>query len=1018
MDFPTLVLTLLSGNWVFFADDEIVWDGEHHSITGIQVNGAQIDQFMEFVNAHMEGFDDIQDVVNHFIMFLNHVEADEGLVVPRPIIAPGIRQALRQGDLTGITLANLAACGAAFQVKLQDVNSYAVIYDTRLAMGIPSFYSLIARLLWDLRQGLKSQMGVPFRVAFMGARNFDANEYLGDVPKEVIGAQENPGVMLVDACPENSFRIIDIDVEPDDSDATSCFAPFHSGFDNPTEMQADEELFEASLLVLSRSFPMTVAIEGTHVHGRADRIESVKIGDHLTLAADWQTEFFDPVGIEVFNKEGETLGYLSEQFSPSLSGNRELACLLPFVTATVESVTPLSQRRANAKHALMDIRLDLDEDMVPGEWDRYINKSALAAIKDLLAKPKPQRVVLSHTDLTPGQLKGSIDASEALKDPFGSIATDSSHQLDNVSSSCNEEEDEEGEASEREQIIALLQLFVLTGQLSGTTFPQELIDRLERAAAGDESIDVEELAEQLNNAAPSVETTDFYNISFSQGRRVDGRRFSVAVPDGWGVLKDYEENSLFSGIVRPFVMVSHEVAEGEDISLSDRIMYSSSAGDIEVDESMRECGIFAMQWALALHATYDMMGELGELKPKYIWDDEVDALNTKCFVGITDPKTSANGLDCYIYPYAMDHKDFLRGTFSYDDTVDLEQVKELVIKIAQSIEMDNPVQANCEIMLAKALEGRIAADEYDDMVVSFLKPFVALKQMVFDAAQQKYAAQADDVSHEAMLLAGARGIVTFAEKAIPVLSKLIDAYDRQVELGASEADKKKLIESIERFESAVFPTTELFSEDPESARIIESAGIFNPSLDLQRLQAQISSLSSGGGCSSNDQDANSRGNGPDRAARAHSEEFKLDALSAIIEAFEKRVSADEFVAICEAVGFEFMQARQQACNSAASPFNSDEENVTAMSQEFGRFNPIIARYIEYVLDLVDAQKELGASGGELMRMINEADELVSLIGDSFSCGDPYLDSVANANAPVALPENYDNLKRRIASLRS
>lgn len=43
MDSPTFILTLLSGNWLFFNDDEIAWDGDHHVITGIQVNGAQVD---------------------------------------------------------------------------------------------------------------------------------------------------------------------------------------------------------------------------------------------------------------------------------------------------------------------------------------------------------------------------------------------------------------------------------------------------------------------------------------------------------------------------------------------------------------------------------------------------------------------------------------------------------------------------------------------------------------------------------------------------------------------------------------------------------------------------------------------------------------------------------------------------------------------------------------------------------------------------------------------------------------
>ena len=72
-----------------------------------------------------------------------------------------------------------------------------------------------------------------------------------------------------------------------------------------------------------------------------------------------------------------------------------------------------------------------------------------------------------------------------------------------------------------------------------------------------------------------------------------------------------------------------------------------------------------------------------------------------------------------------------------------------------------------------------------------------------------------------------------------------------------------------------------------------------------------------------------------------------------------------------------MQKRQEACNSAASSFSSDEDNVTAMSREFGRFNPIIARYIEYLLDLIDVQIELGATDEESKPMAMEVEELLT-----------------------------------------
>ena len=195
MDFPALILTLLSDDWVFFEDDEIVWDGEHHRIVGIQVNGAKIHEFMDYVNQFTD-FDDIQEAANFVVSFLTHLEEDEAFRIPRSRIAQGVRKAIREGDLTGITFANLAACAKAFQVTMKEEDQYICLYDTRLAMGIPYFFNLMARLMWDFRSFMRSQNGVPFDITFVGARNIDADVILGTVDKPVVGAQEKPVVQL------------------------------------------------------------------------------------------------------------------------------------------------------------------------------------------------------------------------------------------------------------------------------------------------------------------------------------------------------------------------------------------------------------------------------------------------------------------------------------------------------------------------------------------------------------------------------------------------------------------------------------------------------------------------------------------------------------------------------------------------------------------------------------------------------------------------------------------------------
>ncbi|MCI9494925.1 MAG: hypothetical protein HFJ67_04635 [Adlercreutzia mucosicola] len=202
LDFPALMLTLLSGNWLFFNEGEIIWNGEHHEIVGIQINAAQVDELMSFWNRYTTDFDDVNEVVEYFLAFMRELEEDEALVVPRDRIAPGICRALPDGPLTGITFANLAACGAAFQVVSVKGDTYSVVFDTRLAIGVPQFFNLVARLLWDWRQILKSVQGEPFKIIFGAARNFDADQYLGGVVEPVHGAQENPMILEVTACPE------------------------------------------------------------------------------------------------------------------------------------------------------------------------------------------------------------------------------------------------------------------------------------------------------------------------------------------------------------------------------------------------------------------------------------------------------------------------------------------------------------------------------------------------------------------------------------------------------------------------------------------------------------------------------------------------------------------------------------------------------------------------------------------------------------------------------------------------
>lgn len=395
VDYPTLMMTLLSDDWFFFMDDEIAWDGHHHAIAGAQLNGAKADELLDFVNSCIPGFDDVNEVFQYFVTLLNEIEKDEGLIVPRAMIAPGVQKAIREGDLTGLTLANLAACGKAFCVQKVERGAYRVIFDSRLIKGIPSFLDLVARLVWDLRQCTNSMRGKPFEISFLQARNIDADHYLGSVEAPVPGAQKYAMFMKVTEAPRIAL--------PSASEAAEYQEQVS------IELSPEDDMALNFVYALVRDFPCTKPISGTHHLGRAGRIEHVKVGDSLILAADWNCEFFDPAGIEVFNEQGETLGYLEGVIGPMRGA---LALILPHVTATVESVTPLSKRKKGSKYALMDVHMELDDDAtVEGILNVDPSSELLAQARGLLIQPKSERTVMSHANIDISQLKGRIDVS-------------------------------------------------------------------------------------------------------------------------------------------------------------------------------------------------------------------------------------------------------------------------------------------------------------------------------------------------------------------------------------------------------------------------------------------------------------------------------------------------------------------------------------------------------------------------------------------------------------------------------
>ena len=209
---PNFVLGLLAEDYLYFPDDTISWNGSHHEISRVDVNFMMRSGLMDRVrDAWCADMDDIEEVSQFLVNILNEIEEDEALHVPKELISDIIRGPVCDGmnigaggDLTGITLANLAAMASS--IRLDDEvsrDTYTLMYDTRLAKGIPQFFNLMGRLIWDMRACSKSLADKPFTVNFVGVRNVDADVLYGDeAVRSVPGVQRARKSLVVKSAPE------------------------------------------------------------------------------------------------------------------------------------------------------------------------------------------------------------------------------------------------------------------------------------------------------------------------------------------------------------------------------------------------------------------------------------------------------------------------------------------------------------------------------------------------------------------------------------------------------------------------------------------------------------------------------------------------------------------------------------------------------------------------------------------------------------------------------------------------
>ena len=169
---------LLGEDLFFFNDGEIVFDGSHHIIRGIQINGEKINEIpglLENAQALAMGLADC----------MMTVEQNEKLFCPISEIDDELKPFIYDENLTGITLMHLFAWhllkiveGDSMGDALEAVgkesvskHDFTIVGDTRVLNGIPDSHKLIDELIHSLLRYNDDDREIS--VNYIGMRNFD-----------------------------------------------------------------------------------------------------------------------------------------------------------------------------------------------------------------------------------------------------------------------------------------------------------------------------------------------------------------------------------------------------------------------------------------------------------------------------------------------------------------------------------------------------------------------------------------------------------------------------------------------------------------------------------------------------------------------------------------------------------------------------------------------------------------------------------------------------------------------------
>ena len=513
--------------------------------------------------------------------------------------------------------------------------------------------------------------------------------------------------------------------------------------------------------------------------------------------------------------------------------------------------------------------------------------------------------------------------------------------------------------------------------------------------------------------------------TFNEGKTAKGRRFTIGLPDQFAEVTDCGGRPLA-------VPVEELSADGEEADYSEctQVNYSSMLGDLEDEmrKTYEESLIPETRIQMNRQTLYGN-GGIG-MGGGAVDDWIVEGKNCQVQVFDIQLPTFFAGLDpgheYYVKPVVYDHEDMLRITDSFSHLA-ADDLKALAFAIAERVEVDKPVKLKRISQLEEYRQKMADSEEFSAMVYTIGNVLMMSGNSRVNAELSRAQRIAGDDSAQAASKTAdvcARSFYASLEERAQYFKKIVEVLEAQKKLG--NPNYAAMWELVGTLGDTLMQDHVDIEGDEELTAAVNATGIVKiPDLykefrnewiglapDDDAQSAPPSAKASAPAA------APAQAQPAKREPRKLNESFSTSANARIEKMLNEKVSASYFVSTSEMAAESLMSARQRACDNATSSWNTDEDNVKAMAREFGKFNKTICRYFGYFVDALETQVEFGAPAGDIRKMKTEVGEFSELVADRFSCGNAYLDSVANMGSPVSRPADYASIRARLQKINA